>query len=441
MEKDRTFYIPILCLIFLIGLISFHYLPPITLFGYEVKTLNMFSDIEKENKVEVPVTISTVKPELKAQCPEGQVCFEDYSPNQSTFKNLIVSLNNINKGEKVRIAFFGDSFIEGDVLCGDFRDMLQEKFGGEGVGLVPVTSEVSQFRQTIKEDFKGFESFDAVHQPKEKVPYPPFGLCAIPQEGNQAVYYSVHFSPRTQQLPPLRIFYQSKRNIEAKITSGSGTQNVKLLQGRNIQMKEVEYIPSQKISLSFTPASDAYLYGVSFEGEKGVYVDNFALRGNAGFSLLSSKPEMHEALNKIQDYKLIILQYGVNAIDDKTTNFDWYIRMMKKVISEIKEKYPQAGILLIGVGDRSHKENGEYKTMPSIKAMVEVQRAIASGNKIAFWNMYGAMGGENSMVGYVKASPPKANLDYIHLNFLGGKDIAGLLFKSLIFEYEKDKTK
>jgi hypothetical protein len=401
----------------------------------------MFSDIEKDKEPEKIVFIPVVKPKEEIRCPKGQTCFEDYSENSDLFQNLFTSLNSINKGEKVRIAFFGDSFIEGDVLCGDFRDLLQKKFGGEGVGWVPITSAVAMFRRTIKEDFNGFKNFDVVHNPKEKVPYPPSGECAVPQANNYVNYYSTEFSPRTSLLPELRIFYQSKKSLDMRVISDDTTQNVNLPQGGDIQAKAVTYAPSKKIKLSFTESPGTYLYGVSFEGGKGVYVDNFSLRGNAGFSLLSSKPEMHEALNRIQEYKLIILQYGINAINAKTTKLDWYARMMNKVIAEVKEKYPQAAILLISVGDRSHKVNGEYKTMPSVKLMVEAQRAIAAENKIAFWSMYDAMGGENSIITYTKSKPPKANLDYIHLNFLGGEDIANLLVKSLLFEYEKVENK
>ena len=40
-------------------------------------------------------------------------------------------------GEPVRIAFMGDSFVEGDILTADLRESLQETFGGGGVGFVP----------------------------------------------------------------------------------------------------------------------------------------------------------------------------------------------------------------------------------------------------------------------------------------------------------------
>ncbi|TWP30422.1 hypothetical protein ETU08_04825 [Apibacter muscae] len=442
MKKDQTFYIPILCLIFLAGLIAMRYLPPINIMGYELKTIDMFSDVENEvPTVEENLPIVAIKPQNKIQCPEGQICIEDYSEDQNYFGNLFHHLQNISlEKDKVRIAFFGDSFIEGDILSGDFRNLLQDKFGGSGVGWVPIASEVAQFRQTIKENFKGFKNFDAVHNPKEKVPYPPFGICTIPLTGNEASFYGTNFSSRTEYIPGFRLFYQTPNTLKIKVETDKETQEVKAEAGTLMNIVEVNYHPAKNVNLSFSTSPNTYLYGVSFEGSSGVYVDNFSLRGNSGLSLLSSSDEMHKALNKIQDYKLVILQYGINAVNEKTKDLSWYTRMMNKVVAEVKEAYPQAAILLVGVGDRSRKINGQYKTMPTIKLMIDAQRSVAAENKIAFWNMYEAMGGENSMVNYVKSKPPKANLDYTHLNFLGGKEIGSSLYKSLLFEYERYKN-
>ncbi|MCR6720156.1 MAG: hypothetical protein NVV59_07580 [Chitinophagaceae bacterium] len=54
---------------------------------------------------------------------------------------------------KVRIAYFGDSMIEGDLMSQTLRKLMQEQFGGQGVGFVPITSQVSHFRQTVSAVF------------------------------------------------------------------------------------------------------------------------------------------------------------------------------------------------------------------------------------------------------------------------------------------------
>ena len=46
--------------------------------------------------------------------------------------------------------------------------------------------------------------------------------------------------------------------------------------------------------------------------------------------------------------------------------------------------------------------------------------------------MYEAMGGEGSIVDMVNSKPSMANYDYTHINFRGGKHLAGILFETLM---------
>jgi hypothetical protein len=55
--------------------------------------------------------------------------------------------------------------------------------------------------------------------------------------------------------------------------------------------------------------------------------------------------------------------------------------------------------------------------------------------------MYEAMGGEGTMVNWVKAKKPLANKDYTHLTFRGGKQLATLFCKALMSEVNKNDKK
>ena len=186
------------------------------------------------------------------------------------------------------------------------------------------------------------------------------------------------------------------------------------------------------------PVSDSIkLYGVSFEDSTGIYVDNFGLRGNSGLALSRISESMNRQFNQLQNYKLIILQYGLNVIAADTKDLSWYVNPMVNIIQRLKRGYPDAAILLMSVSDRSTKVGGEYQTMESVPLMVAAQREIARQSQVAFYNLFEAMGGENSMVAFVENDPPLANKDYTHLNFQGGRRVAGIFVKSLINEYQK----
>jgi hypothetical protein len=46
--------------------------------------------------------------------------------------------------------------------------------------------------------------------------------------------------------------------------------------------------------------------------------------------------------------------------------------------------------------------DGDYKTMPMLKELVDVQRKVAADNGVCFWNLFEAMGGDSTMVRWVE---------------------------------------
>ena len=66
----------------------------------------------------------------------GLVRIEDYGDSTginrgvASFYQQLTHSQNLNR--PIRIAVFGDSFIEADILTGDFREMLQKQFGEIG---------------------------------------------------------------------------------------------------------------------------------------------------------------------------------------------------------------------------------------------------------------------------------------------------------------------
>ena len=133
----------------------------------------------------------------------------------------------------------------------------------------------------------------------------------------------------------------------------------------------------------------------ALEGSQGIVLDNFSLRGSSGVSLRYIPEQTLKAFSSKRPYDLIILQYGLNVATEKGRNYDYYRIGMNKSIAHIKKCFPEAAILMLGVGDRSYKtEEGELKTMPGVKNLIQYQKVIASESSVAFWNMFQAMGGE-----------------------------------------------
>ena len=380
-----------------------------------------------------------------AELLEKNVLLEDFSPEGHSLQQFYKALNEIKQGEgKGRIAFFGDSFIEGDIFCSDVRNSLQDLFGGNGVGFVPITSEVAQFRSTIGHTFTGFQSYSLVKKDTLTEPFGAGGYCFTAGEGND-VTYSVN--PKYKHLDlfrEIKLFYRSPENTIFNYNlNNRGLKDLKIVASDRLQQKVINDVNATKVSFVFPVSDTIKLYGVSFEDSLGIYVDNFGLRGNSGLGLSRISDSMNRQFNQFQNYQLIILQYGLNVIAADTKDLSWYVNPMINIVQRLKRCYPDAAILLMSVSDRSTKVGGEYQTMESVPLMVEAQREIARRSQIAFYNLFEAMGGENSMIAFVENVPPLANKDYTHLNFQGGRRVAGIFVKSLIREYQKynDKIK
>ncbi len=379
--------------------------------------------------------------EVADPCKPGITCIEDFSDDQRGLIAFVEALSKLksSRSEKLRIAFYGDSFIEGDIFCGSVRDSLQTLFGGRGVGFVPITSHVVGFRNTVGQKFDRWQTYSIINRNDSARRYVigPAGYCFKPQLDNWVEFRGSR-QRYLRQFESVRLFYRSAGESYVHYTLDDTLYRVAQLQkGKRLREWKKENIKARKVEFTFENPDSLEVYGASFEGASGIYVDNFAMRGNSGIGLHLIPTHMLSSFNKYRDYKLIILQYGLNALNFDSSRYAWYADRMVTVIERLKEIFPDASIVLLSVSDRSANINGTYRTIRTIPTLRNTQRLIAQRTKITFWDLYQAMGGENSMVSFVKANPALAAKDYTHLTFKGGKRLAGELVGSLLYELEK----
>lgn len=430
----------------LLILLVMHWLPAWTIDGHTMRRVDLLSEIRQpeEDKDEdaADSLLPAVKPVFVDTCRSGMTCIEDYS--DSTMRGMAPfyrALDEIKtKGRQVRIAVFGDSFIEADILTADLREMLQKRFGGCGVGFVTITSMTSGYRPTVRHSFGGWSSHavtDSICFDKKKQGIS--GHYFVPRKGayvqlrGQKKYASLLDTCRRATI----YFYnKGEVGLTAVVNRSESLSRQYSANGRLQKMQVKGRIGS--IRWNVDRADSTLFYGLAMDGDRGVAVDNFSLRGSSGLSLRSISAQMLKEFNEQRPYDLIILQYGLNIATPRGKKYDGYKKGMLTAIEHMKECFPQAGFLLLSVGDRDYKtETGELRTMPGVKNLVRYQQSIAAESGIAFWNMFEAMGGNGSMAKLVHAKPSQANYDYTHINFRGGKYLAGLLYETLVYGKEQ----
>jgi lysophospholipase L1-like esterase len=140
---------------------------------------------------------------------------------------------------------------------------------------------------------------------------------------------------------------------------------------------------------------------------------------------------------KALNVKFIILQFGVNVVPHLTQNYTFYEEQLYNQLELLKSVAPKVSILVVGVSDMSRKQGEDYVSYPNIEAIRDAQRRAAFKAGCAFWDLYEAMGGKNSMPSWVLADPPLANKDFTHFTPKGARLVSEMLYKALMTAYEE----
>lgn len=360
--------------------------------------------------------------------------------NTEQLKYFFEAINK-SKSDKVRIAHYGDSIILGDVITEYIRAILQEKFGGNGIGFIDVYSKANLMRKSIIHRFSNDWVGGNILQNKSKSEKLGIsGLASLCGDKSWVTIEPSKHMKNSRNYSEVSLFYNGNGN--AKFTfNHSIKKNVELTGSSLINKIELKNDQIKDLKIQFNNMSGNYIYGVSLEDGNGIYVDNFPITGDSGASLLNLNSEIIQGFRKHFNYKLIILNYGVNVSTPNKNVFKIYEKKMLKVIKHLKEQFPQTSILLVSAGDKTVKKGGRFITDKNIPKLLNTQENIAKKANIAFWNMAEAMGGKNSMNKWVSHAPPMALKDYLHFTHEGGERIAELMMKALLDEYKKYKSK
>lgn len=350
--------------------------------------------------------------------PEGVLPIEDYSPGSDGLRHLRAA---IAAGKHCRIAFAGDSYIEGDIFTQDVRALLQEEYGGSGVGYMNMQSEFPGFRRSVRQSGKGWTA----HLPGEKgfvSAYEWLAECYFTNSGSAvAEYAGANKIPRTDSWTVSRYLFIAGRDCSI-VTVADGAETSHAVEGgEGVQQILVSGTQTRKFAVK-TDGQDIISLGVWLETNEGIGVDCMSSRGFSGLTLAGVDGGICAEMRRFVDYDLIVLEFGINAISAGQKSFNVYCDKMTEVVKHLRNCYPESDFMIMGVGDRGTKKGGTVHSAVSMQFMTEAQRLCARRCGVLFWDTRAAMGGEDAIVDWT--SRGLANKDYIHLNHKGGAELA-----------------
>ncbi|MEO8534160.1 MAG: SGNH/GDSL hydrolase family protein [Flavobacterium sp.] len=349
-----------------------------------------------------------------------------------------------NPQSKVRIAYYGDSMTDGDLIVQDVRMNYQERFGGNGVGFVSIISESSASRGSVKTLFS--KNWKTQSYLNVKKPTSPFGVnghvfFANDKANSTWVQYEAGLTKFSTALDNPTLFYgKASKKGNVNFIVGKDTLRKTLSPNNLVNTLKVTSGSIKSFKANFIQADSIPIYGFNFDNGIGVHVDNFSQRGNSGLPISMFNAGVMQAFNNHLKYDLIILHYGTNVLNYGTKNYSWYQRGMKKTVSKIKESFPGVSILIVSTADKSTKYDLEMKTDSAVVPLMKAQKRYALDTESGFVNLYTLMGGDGSMIKWVDEAPARANKDYTHFNQRGAKAIGNLLYSQLNKGYEEYKV-
>lgn len=384
-------------------------------------------------------------------------------PAGKALDNFFKALLNQADTTIVRIAHYGDSQLEGDRVSHVVRDKFHQKFGGSGIGYVPMKdlSPVSYIRNSSGNWVK-----NSVFQDRRQgVSYGLSGTVA---------YFNKYFvkqqeesandSSATTDTNPVKTgVYYDHASVALKMSAKYSYNSISFLYGNSNARCAVNiyntvtgdviktdtlmpcnqvcfhktYLgPFLNVKIEFRADQSPEFYGMYFDSKNGIQVDNYAIRGHSGDGLMLISDERLKEMLELTNTRLVIFQYGANMVPSVRSEkaCAWMGDLYYKLFMKFKKAKPDISILVIGAGDMAHGSEGKYVSYSWLPEITATQKQAALKAGCAYWDLYSMMGGAGSILAW---SEKKLAVTNGHFSGKGQEIVANEIVEALMIEYNK----
>lgn len=386
-------------------------------------------------------TIRKVPVELPEPLPQA--------PGMLNLPKFYAALQNADK-QPVRIVHLGDSQIEEDRISMIIRRRLQDKFGGGGIGLVPMVQTIPTYTAAQSIEKNGnplpytYVKRHLAYGPssmrmKNSDYYGPMAQAAVVSEPIDVNIELLRDRVPTYSYDRIRLLYSDSVNVSiipdslevsrqmASYRTDSVTETM-----RQLIITLDTLCRSNIIRLS----GNGYVYGLSLETATGVQVDNIPMRGASGNNFTQMAREPFTAYFRETGTRLLIMQFGGNAMPAIKTRFavDRYVETMRTQIHHLLDDYHKASLLFIGPSDMITMVDGEQMSYPMLPYLDQQMQKMIEEEGGAYYSLFRKMGGAGSMIAWKEKG--LAGEDMIHFTRAGAKKVGEMLATKLIEDYD-----
>ena len=378
--------------------------PDVKLLNSEYSEHFEYADVDTIAEFPVYAEETDTVPEEEPQPVIPKIIVDSTTDSRIFLRRFYASLNESDQ-HMIRVLHYGDSQIEEDRMTQQIREALQARFGGKGVGLMPLAQTIPSL--TVKQSLY------------------LNGRFANPSISMQR--YMV-YGPKSMQrtdglygvMGQMAIMNDSlaKGSENVRVICKPAVQSARYENWRVLADSSVHYmIHGDTVDLT----GRGNVYGLSQESTTGVIVDNLPMRGCLG--LVFTKMDSTQLATTYRDLnvRLIIMQYGGNAIpfNRNPGTISSIVRGLREQVRHLQACAPNADILFIGPSDMLTQTDGEWHTYPMVPYMDRLLRKMALEENIAYFSLYRWMGGAGSMLRWQEVG--LAGSDGVHFNRAGAR--------------------
>jgi lysophospholipase L1-like esterase len=360
--------------------------------------------------------------------------------NNGALDHFYAALRDLHTGQSrrtVRIVHYGDSPTTADLITGDARELLQERFGNAGPGFLLIAKPWAWYgHHNVDISATGWKIDTAVGSMREA----NYGLGGAIFTGPVGATSTIHLTAHDSTSIEVQYVEQpgggnlditaDSTPIGTVTTAGDTKKNAATTLAIPAGTKQIQ------LSVSGAPVQ---VFGVILGTDaRGLTYDSIGLNG-ASTTVMSRafNPQTFSAALEHRNPDLVVINYGTNESGYPAYVEKQYGPELIRAIGRVRSALPNASILIMSPMDRGERSGDQITTMRAIPEIVAIQQRIAEQTGCGFFNTYQAMGGPGTMARWYDRHPAMVGADLIHPSPQGARIVAQLLTGQLLIGYER----
>jgi lysophospholipase L1-like esterase len=342
-------------------------------------------------------------------------------------------------GERtVRIVHYGDSPTTADLITGDARELLQERFGNAGAGFVLIAKPWAWYgHRGVEVSGTGWTIATAVGMMHEGI----YGLGGAMFTGQAGATSTIKLSAGAASTSVEVEYLETPGGGDVDVfADGMSAGTVKTAGEAKKNGATVVDLPSgTKVVELKVSGGPVQLFGVALgRGTRGITYDSIGLNG-ASTTVMSRGFNEANWTGALQHRSpdLVVINYGTNESSYPSYVEKQYEPELLRAIGRVRTALPEVSILVMSPMDRGERSGDSITTMRAIPEIVEIQKRVAKQMGCGFFNTYEAMGGDGTMSRWYDGHPRMVAADLIHPSPQGARIVAESLTGQLLIGYER----